>query len=519
MSRTRSWTRNRRVFAVLCAFVALGALVGVSATSAGAAPIGGAATPLWRPVTNLGAPFSNWNVQVSDYGSSDRVLNVSFDSPALGQRITNRVYLPSQYSDAGQEWPVLYYLHGTVYPTLDNGVFGPITKNEALLKAIGPGGGAEQTDLFDFQQNMDRARFLVVAPDTSTQRSICETCAWINGRKDIVPNIHPITATTLQADTFLHQELYPLIQALFNVRTDRGGRGVMGFSMGGASAYLQAMLHPDQYAFAASVSGGLDVVDNIPLRAIWEGVGYNRDQGYGTDLTDKTYWDGLNPKNLASNLTGTGIQVLSSAGDACAKPEDVSAPDCERVPAATNPLAATVETCIAQEFLQDGNLLPSEGVHEVRVQDPGVHGANNHRVFSDNVVPMANSVFASGISTPATFNYRTVASNFSVWGYTVSVSDPNDPRFLDMTESRTDGRAFDLTGNGTVTVTTPAKFVPGQRYKVTMTPASGTPQEYSATADATGRIQKTVELGGTANLLGVVGTPPSTVALSVQPAS
>src|SRR5690606_24694246 len=184
------------------------------------------------------------------------------------------------YRPDGPALPVMYYLHGTIQPTLDNPLFGPITKNEALLDAIGPGGGAVQTDIFRFEKQLDKAKFVLVAPDTSRENTICDTCIWQDGQDDAVPNAHPVPAETLPADSFLHKELYPLIEDMFTVRSDRAGRAVMGFSMGGVAAYLQGMRHPDQYALSASVSGVLDVLDEPGGRAIWESMGYMRDQGY-----------------------------------------------------------------------------------------------------------------------------------------------------------------------------------------------------------------------------------------------
>lgn len=53
---------------------------------------------------------------------------------------------------------------------------------DVFAKEISPGGGALQTDIFDFAAQADRAHFLVVASDTNPNESICETCEWIDGR-------------------------------------------------------------------------------------------------------------------------------------------------------------------------------------------------------------------------------------------------------------------------------------------------------------------------------------------------
>lgn len=466
------------------------------------------------PTDSLPEPFRDWDVEVGPHADDPSVLDLIFDSPVLGKRITNRVYVPHSYSEDGPQWPVMYYLHGTIEPALDSPageLTRPVTRHEALLDAIGPGGGARQTDIFDFGTQLDRARFLLVAPDTSYDDTVCETCIWIDGRPDPVPNVPPVTAETLQADTFLHQELYPLVESLFNVRTDRGGRGVMGFSMGAVAAYLQGMRHPDQYAVTASVSGILDVLDEPGGRAIWESLGYMRDQGYGTGVTNQAEWRGFNPMDLVTNLSGVDHEVFSSTGDVCLPPSSLTHPDCLRLPAATNPGAAAVEAILARQHALNEGVLPGKDVKETRDQLPGVHGANNHRIYAEDVVPLANSVFAREVRDPATFGYRSTASEFSVWGYDATVRRP-DVGFLDMTDARSDGRAFTLTGAGQVAITTPPTFTPGQSYEVTATAEDGTTTTHPAVADAAGRLPVVADLGsGTVvdQLLSVVAPGPT----------
>ncbi|HEV7980364.1 alpha/beta hydrolase-fold protein [Amycolatopsis sp.] len=450
---------------------------------------------LSHSTANLGFPFSGWDVDVVPYGSNPRVLDVSFNSPLLRQRVTNRVYLPDSYTAAGSSSAVLYYLHGTVLTPLDNPVTKPITDNEALLKAVGQGGGAWQTDIFDFGSQLSRAHFLVVSPDSSATNSVCETCAWIDGRDDIVPNLPPLTATTMPADSFLHQELYPLIQTLFNVRSDRGGRGVAGFSMGAISAYLQDMLHPDDYAFAASVSGALDVVNDPLTQTIWDVNRYLLDQGYGTAITNPVEWHGFNPIDIASNLAGTDTTILSSGGDGCLPLTSLLAPDCVRLPALTNPLAAATETLLAQQFPRYNGFLSTFGVQETRVRYPGVHGANNHLVYSHDIVPLANSVFTRATTaTPAQFSYRTAIPHFTIWGYDITVTRTT-AEFLDLTGARVDGRQLVLHGSGVAEIRFPAAFQPGHSYQVDAS-ASGSAQTQTVVADSAGRVTAHIPLPG-----------------------
>lgn len=483
--------RASRMAVLAALFVALlGASPCVAVNAAqGAAP----------STANLPDPYRGWSVQLTPQADNPQVLDLVFDSPLLKQRVTNRVYVPTSYRSAGPASPVMYYLHGTIFSPLDNKLFGPVTQHEALLDAIGPGGGARQTDIFQFQTQLDKAKFLLVAPDTSYEDTICETCIWIDGREDAIPNAHPVTAKPLKADSFLHQELYPLVEHLFNVRTDRGGRGVIGFSMGGVAAYLQGLRHPDRYGFVGSVSGALDVIDEPGVRAIWEGLGYMRDQGYGSALTNETQWRGFNPKDLLANRNGIDGAVFSSTGDACLALGSLLQPDCTRLSPVTNPAAAAVETVLARQYATQSRLLPEHGIAESRVQYPGVHGANNYRVYQDNIVPMANELFARPVAQPTVFGFRSTDAEFSVWGYHVTTARVA-PVFLDLADASADGRSFQLRGSGAAQVLTPATFEPGSTHRVDTVADDGTKSEREIVADANGRLPITVDLGSGALL-------------------
>ncbi|WP_028935449.1 alpha/beta hydrolase [Pseudonocardia spinosispora] len=453
-----------------------------------------------RPsVAGLPAPFRDWDVRLTPRADNPRVLDLVFTSPALHRRITNRVYLPGGYRTDGPRWPVMYYLHGSDLPALDNETLRPVTRQEYLANDISAGGGAVQTDLFDFDKAADRARFLVVSPDTSPHEAICETCFWFDGRPPATPTAHPVTAVPLAADTYLHHDLYPLVEALFHARSDRGGRGVMGFSMGAMAAYQQGMMHPDQYAVVSSVSGVLDLVNDPEMIAVLDGVGYYRDQGYGTSVTDKPEWRGRNPLDLATNLAGVDTEVLSTSGDVCLRPTSVLAPECVRYPPARNPAAAWAESIMYRQYLEHANRLRQLGVHETHYLYPGVHGSYNSRMYAERLLPLADSVFDRHVADPKVFSSRSVLDHFSVWGYDVTVRRPG-PEFLDMTGARGDGTEFTLRGSGVAQLSTPASFHPDQTYRVAATRAGGTVSVRQVRAGHDGRLLIRVDLGRAALL-------------------
>jgi hypothetical protein len=155
--------RRMHRLAVAGSFTLLAALAPAQATAAEPDPLAAAQ----EAIKALPAPYSNWNVTLRDSTSEQGSLTLSYDSPALGERTENSAYLPTSYSPAGAAAPVMYYLHGTVVPYLDNPNLAPVTSFESLLDMVGSGGGFTQTQLEDFPSQVDRADFIVV-PQTPT---------------------------------------------------------------------------------------------------------------------------------------------------------------------------------------------------------------------------------------------------------------------------------------------------------------------------------------------------------------
>jgi len=468
------------------------ALLAVSVAACGAAAA--QAQSVIPNVAALGVPFNSWHVQIHSTAGNDHVLTLTFDSPLLGQSITSTVYVPDDYTPTGPRFPVMYSLHGTVVSALDNCAPNPVTGREPLVKMLACGGGSFQESLYDIPSQLQNMHFLVVSPDTSPTHSICETCVWINGLHDVMPNFYPTTAAEVPADSFLHDELYPLTQALFNVRSDRGGRGVMGFSMGAWAAALQDMIHPDKYAYLGWVSGGYDI-EEPTMEAGLEALGYLRDQGYGASpLVEPYWWAQYDPMDIATNIRGVHMGVLLSSGDGCLSAGDATAPECQGMfSPARAPLAAAMETIIARNHRIAVGDLAAKGIPFTTVHTPGVHGSNNSLIFAKYIVPEANAEFASHVPMPRTFSYRAVRPEFAVWGYSIFVTRPA-LGFLNLVNARTNGRRFMLVGNGTVNVTTPPTFQPEQTYTVTITGAGRTTMTHIAAGTA-GSLKITVPLG------------------------
>jgi hypothetical protein len=231
------------------------------------------------------------------------------------------------------------------------------------------------------------------------------------------------------------------------------------------------MRHPDRFAFIAPISGAYDTQDDPLVRdGIAEVVGYQRDQGYGTSFTDSTQWARLNPAVLVQNIVGAGLTIVVSAGDGCPGPS-AGNEHCRAYPAPLNPDASWIEFVLRNDA--DGYAVPGlarAGVAATQIRIPGVHGANNAEVYARYLVPAANAAFARAPQPAPTFSFTSADRSFDVWGYRVDGGQVED-RFTTLTSARHDGRGFTVRGRGPITVTTPASFTAGKRYRVTVSGA------------------------------------------------
>jgi hypothetical protein len=383
----------------------------------------------------------------------------------------------------------MYFLHGTV---LQPGATTLRDRDLATLSTSETG----QVLLENFPSQRDRARFLVVAPDVDVSpvntSNWCGTCFWIDGLDELDPD-EPAIAGTVPAETVLYTELIPLVERLFNVRSDRDGRGIMGFSMGAIGALLQGFRHPDRFTFVAAISGLYDIVDEPMASNFVESIGYLRGQGYGTRATDIVWWRNFNPMDLARNVAGAGTRLMLSAGDNCAFPTDPEgAADCAAMAPAQYPIPTAIETMVRNNTDLSLLHLPSVCVRAQQVRFSGVHGANNHRVYAQVIVPVANRVFAESLPEPGQFSYRVADPRFDVWGYRFTV-DRSEPGFLSVEYADRDGRTFALRGDGTVTVHTPPLFQPGRQVRVTYS-ANGVTRQQEAVAAPDGRVRLAANL-------------------------
>ena len=148
------------------------------------------------------------------------------DSAAMGHEIGYTVYTPPAYeAEPERRFPVLYFLHGA--------------------------GGSESQDAPDFSRRVGEA----IDAGTLPPMLVVFPNAGMSGYRDPV-------------ETFLVEELVPMIDRDYRTIGTRESRVAAGFSMGGSGGTYLAMRHPDLFAATASWGGGGRGGDDRYLEAL-----------------------------------------------------------------------------------------------------------------------------------------------------------------------------------------------------------------------------------------------------------
>lgn len=196
-----------------------------------------------------------------------RAIKDSYQSTVLGRKIEFTVYLPDEYARTAGRLPAIYLLHGLdgdQNEWLENGtvrIFNSLVKKGALQPRV------------------------VIMPSFGPQSW------WVDGARD-------------KAETALMQELMPYVEAKYRLVSERAGRAVAGWSMGGYGALNLAMKYPDRFCAAAVVAP--EIYDPLPAEtsAIRRMPQFIRDQAF-----DPAEWQALNYTARLSTYRNSSIKV------------------------------------------------------------------------------------------------------------------------------------------------------------------------------------------------------------------
>ena len=161
------------------------------------------------------------------------VIAESFYSEALDRDQDIRVYLPEGYdSDLAGGYPVIYWLHGANSSAYDPNYDFIFDILDALIAQADPSSVIQP--------------LVLVMPDGAA--SPYAGSMWVNS--DLYGRF----------EDYVMDDVAAFVESSYNVRADRDGRAISGYSMGGMGSMGLALKHPDRYCGVASVSGALDFV-------------------------------------------------------------------------------------------------------------------------------------------------------------------------------------------------------------------------------------------------------------------
>lgn len=404
-----------------------------------------------------------------------RTTEYLLDNAAVGDGQTKvRVMLPVGY-EAGQNYPVVYLLHG----------FSGSERTWSIFNS--------DNDINDtLETNTRNANIVFVMPD---------------GDNDFYSDWYEPSAggTMRNWETYHIKQLIPWVEANFKVRQDRGGRAISGLSMGGFGCLTYASRHPDLFAGVFSVSGA---VNNIPLSlvgAIPDGLlalvslpaalDIDPAQIWGPFLSQAVLWHGRNPFTLMNNLRPLTVWYATGLGGGNNMPGD-------------NQMTRALEFAVGILNYEFNLKMLALGIpHTFHVNALATHTGYHFLQWFKQALPVIEQTFAANAGTPASFDYQAIESSFDIFGWNFA-TQRDVVEFLYLTDVSRDG--LTLQGSGVVSVTTPPVYAPGSLHWVVAPPELGIDVWPNwPRADAQGRLRFNVKLGNSHQAQQfTVGAPP-----------
>jgi diacylglycerol O-acyltransferase / trehalose O-mycolyltransferase / mycolyltransferase Ag85 len=130
---------------------------------------------------------------------------------------------------------------------------------------------------------------------------------------------------TYKWETFLTQELPAYLATNRNVPTT--GNAIVGFSMGGSSALVLAAFHPQQFVYAGSLSGFLNLSADpgqVGIAMMWNG-GFSREAMWGPP--GDPAWARNDPTAQAGRLAANGTRLWVYCGNGTPTDPALASPD------------------------------------------------------------------------------------------------------------------------------------------------------------------------------------------------
>jgi len=342
--------------------------------------------------------------------------------------------------------------------------------------------------------------------------------------------------------TFVTRELPDFVTAYLPAGSGRDYSAIAGVSLGGYGSYDLGLQHPDLYSAMMSVSGAMNFLfapapqpgmvtlpvgiqppqpvtyvrlpaptgplTQAPLPAE-VGTFITALDALGDPVADHAYYRGNMPTDLAMNgraYTAAGAQILGidafvndmvpergaerlASGDPSALQNDLSSEPFENI---VFPMNVDMELAFAQQGVENTFAI-HQGNHSDVYRNAWFRGLEEFAYARLRHAGHGNAASASA----ASFDYRTISSDFSIWGWHFTVKR-QPVEFLILRSVSCD--ALTLQGTGVVTVTLPQSCRTGldgePTFSVDLGPDQATDEPLDASATPVYGRSVTVELTG-----------------------
>jgi enterochelin esterase-like enzyme len=379
--------------------------------------------------------------------------------------ITDFSYYVPRACSKNHRCPVLYLLHGFGGDPTD--VMGTAGKPSMYVRALSsdPVTGRKKSPI----------DFILIAPDGRTVHAGADTPK--PGQDSYWVDWNPrYWKRPPRFEHFVTSELRSLVERSFPTVAAREWRAILGVSLGGFGSFKLAFQHPDLYASAGSISGALNFLvapDVQPIGPGTPGLGgapaplphahaprlvttppgfpYGDPFGAFGDLTaDEAYFRGNNALDLAINARGLGLRFFHN--DLLPQdPSDLSDPGSYAGGEIFESLVFPMNLEMRAALTQDGIPFDYE-LHHGNHSDP-FRIAYIRKQLEWQYARASHAGHLLRSYVPASFDYRSIRSDFSVWGWTALIAQRPQEEFLTLWD--VSKRGLSVTGSGAVTITTP----------------------------------------------------------------
>ena len=387
---------------------------------------------------------------------------------------------PSCAPTSAVRCPVLYLLHGFGGDYTEM-LGSPGTTTSAWVQALGhePSPGFEAAPWLYYDPTTwspaPALNFILVAPLGQTLPGGYGPAAgldsyWVdwNPRYALGGDQQRYDTPPPRFEQYLTAELPEFVGSFLHTAQGRAGRAIAGVSLGGYGAFKEGLQHPDLWSSTISVSGAhnflfapapppLPPLVSPPIPIAYSllppltgpiatapapsqiGTFVTALNAFGDPVADQAYFRGNMPTDLAANGEGIGIDSFVN----------------DMVPRRTEDSSSTpFEVLVFPMNLDMQADFMAAGVANTFAIHQGNHSDVYRNAWFRGLEEFALAKTQNPGPVPANFDYRTIRTQFSIWGWTVTGQRPST-EFLDL--SNVSCHELTLSGSGTWTVTPPPR--------------------------------------------------------------